>query len=97
MQQTAATHVSKFMNTKACVCEIENHAKVMKKHVFVRVSPIRCRTMEINKKYSQQYIKHLAKLMTNACKIDARKRNAKNIQNDTNMAPKWSSQSIKNK
>ena len=33
--------------------------------------------------------------MRNPCKIDARKRNAKNMENDANMAPKWRSESIK--
>jgi len=33
--------------------------------------------------------------MTNPCKIDARKNNAKNMENDANMAPKWRSKSIK--
>ena len=39
--------------------------------------------------------KIIEKLMTNPCKIDARKRNAKNMENDANMAPKWRSKSIK--
>ena len=46
-------------------------------------------------KYFNKYIKIITKLMTNPCKIDARKRNAKNIENDTNMAPKLRSESIK--
>ena len=46
-------------------------------------------------KYFNKYIKILEKLMTNPCKIDARKRNAKNMENDANMAPKWRSKSIK--
>ena len=33
--------------------------------------------------------------MTNPCRIDARKSNAKNMENDANMAPKWRSKSIK--
>ena len=46
-------------------------------------------------KYFKIYIQILEKLMTNPCKIDARKRNAKNMENDANMAPKWRSKSIK--
>ena len=46
-------------------------------------------------KYFKQYIKIIEQLMTNPCKIDARKRSAKNIDNDANMAPKWRSKSIK--
>ena len=34
-------------------------------------------------------------MMTTPCKIDARKRNAKNMENDANMAPKLRSESIK--
>ena len=45
-------------------------------------------------KYFKKYIKTLPKLMTNPCKTDARKRNAKNMENDANMAPKWRSNSI---
>ena len=44
--------------------------------------------------YFKKYIKLIAKLMTNPCKIDARKTNAKNIENDANMEPKWRSNSI---
>ena len=33
-------------------------------------------------------------MMTNPCKIDARKRNAKNMESDANMAPKLRSKSI---
>ena len=40
-------------------------------------------------KYFKKYIKILLKLMTNPCKTDARKSNAKNMENDANMAPKW--------
>ena len=47
-------------------------------------------------KHFKQDIKIIAKLMTNPCKIDARKSNAKNIENDANMVPKWRSTSIKN-
>ena len=46
-------------------------------------------------KYFEKYLKILPKLMTNPCRIDARKSNAKNMENDTNMAPKWRSQSMK--
>ena len=46
------------------------------------------------KYFKHIYIKILEKLMTNPCKIDARKRNAKNMENDANMAPKWRSKSI---
>ena len=46
-------------------------------------------------KYFKKYIKVLEQLMTNPCKIDARKRNAKNMENDTNMAPTWRSKFIK--
>ena len=42
-------------------------------------------------KYFNKYIKILSKLMTNPCRIDARKNNAKNMENDANMAPKWRS------
>ena len=38
-----------------------------------------------------KYIKIIPKLMTNPCRIDARKNNAQNIENDANMAPKWRS------
>ena len=34
--------------------------------------------------------------MTNPCKIDARKSNARNIENDAKMVPKWRSKSNKN-
>jgi len=44
----------------------------------------------------QNYIKILKQMMTNPCKIDARKSNAKNMENDANMEPKWRSTSIKN-
>ena len=46
-------------------------------------------------KYFKTYIQILATLMTNPCKIDARTGNAKNMENDANMAPKWKSKSIK--
>jgi hypothetical protein len=48
----------------------------------------------------QKYFKNmktLPQLMTNPCRIDARKSNAKNMENDANMAPKWRSKSIKQK
>ena len=47
-------------------------------------------------KYFKKYLNNLPKLMTNPCKIDARKRNAQIIENDANMVPKWKSTSIKN-
>ena len=33
--------------------------------------------------------------MTNPCRIDARKSNEKNIENDADMVPKWRSTSFK--
>ena len=42
-------------------------------------------------KYFKKYIKIFEKLMTNPCKIDARKRNAKKLK----MTPKWTSKSMK--
>ena len=47
-------------------------------------------------KYFKTYIKIIAKLMTNPCKIDARTSNATNMENDANMEPKWRPKSIKN-
>ena len=73
---------------KTYVCERVSHAKVTYKHVFVRVSPIGCGTMEVNK--------NIAKIMTNPCKIGTRKNNAKNIDNYANMVPKRRSTSVKN-
>ena len=39
-------------------------------------------------KYFKTYTKFLAQLMTNPCKIDARKSKAKSIEHDANMVPK---------
>jgi hypothetical protein len=50
---------------------------------------------ETQQKYFNKYIKILTKLMTVPSKIDARKSDAKNMENDANMAPKWRSKSIK--
>ena len=50
---------------------------------------------ENQQNYFDKYIKFLAKLMKNPCRIDARKSNANNMENDANMAPKWTSKSIK--
>ena len=47
-------------------------------------------------KYLNKYINILGKLMNKSCKIDARKSNAKNIENDANLEPKWNSSSINN-
>ena len=77
---------------KTCVCESVNYAKVL-----LRVSPIRCRTTGINRNTSKNILLFLfAKLMKTPCRIDARKSNAKNIENDANMEPKWRSNSITN-
>ena len=47
-------------------------------------------------KYFKKHIKIFAKFMTVPSKIDARKRNAKNIENDANMVPKLRLKSVKN-
>ena len=47
-------------------------------------------------KYFKKHLTILAQLMTVPFKIDARKSNAKNIENNANMVPKWRSKSIKN-
>ena len=44
---------------KTCVCESVNYAKVMLKQVFFRLSPIGCRTMEINNHNSKNIQKSL--------------------------------------
>ena len=49
---------------------------------------------ENQQKYFKKHTKILAKLMNNPCRIDARNSHAKNIENDANMEPKWTSKSI---
>ena len=92
----SAKHVSILWRKKMCLrkCKLcNNHVKSI---VFLRVSPIYCRTMEVNNNTST-YIRILAKLMTNPCKIDARLFFfSKNIENDANVEPKLRSESITN-
>ena len=46
-------------------------------------------------KYFKQYIKIFEKMMTNPCRIDARKSNAKNIENDAKMGVEIHQQNMK--
>ena len=49
-----------------------------------------------NRKRGSRYFKSHEKSVQNLCKIDARKRHAKSIENYTKMHPKWEPKSMKN-
>ena len=49
-----------------------------------------------NRKRGSRYFKSHEKSVQNLCKIDARKRHAKSMENDTKMHPTWEPKSFKN-
>ena len=59
--------------------------------MFLKVSPIGCKTMKINKRLS----KNMNKSWQNWWRIHVKSMPCKNIENDANMEPKWSSTSSK--
>ena len=91
MQQTAAKHVSKPMKQTG-VCESVSHAKVTYTHVFFTVSPIGCRTVEINTNISN----NISKSLQHSLQIHVESMSEKIVQETLNMTPKWRSNSIKN-
>ena len=88
-EQTAAKHVSKIMKT-----HVLRKAKPCKSIVNICVFKGLANWMQDHgnqQNHCNKYMQILAKWITNPCKIDARKSDAKNMENDANMDPKWRS------
>ena len=79
---------------KTCACDRVNYAKV--KTIVVQGFAKWMQDHGNQQEHFNKYLKIIANLMTNPCKIDARKSRTKNMENNANMEPKLKSDSIIN-
>jgi len=79
----------------------ENEAKIDAKindfsHLFEKGEKPR-NYLKTNRILGFRHAKRYQKSIQNRCKIDARKRHAKSVENDDKREPKWEPKSIKNR